>query len=109
MFENESDERYYDPFLTNRSLSYFPDTILYANEMNSRHFLEKRLQYDYLFHGTGKRKRFSKWAIRNSDESVGFLVKLYECSISKANDIAVVLGEDKVRMLMNEYPEYQSQ
>ena len=29
-------EKLYQPFLVNRGLSYFPDTILYANEMNQR-------------------------------------------------------------------------
>ena len=27
-------EKAYNPFLINRSLSYFPDTVLAANEMN---------------------------------------------------------------------------
>lgn len=107
--DNPENEKHYEPFLTNRSLSYFPDTILYANEMNSRHFLEKRMQHDYLYHGISKKKRFSKWATRNTSGNIEFLVRVYECSRSKAEEIATVIGENKLRMLMKEYPEYASE
>src|SRR4051812_10017747 len=54
-------ERIYQPFVANRSLSYFPDTVLYANEVNQRHYMDKRMQYEYLLHAVRQRKRFSKW------------------------------------------------
>ena len=40
-------ENDYNSFIVNRSLSYFPDTVLYANEMNRYHFLDKKLQYEF--------------------------------------------------------------
>ena len=40
-------ESEYQPFLINRSLSYFPDTVLYANEMNQHSHLPSRLQFDF--------------------------------------------------------------
>ena len=40
-------EAEYKPFLVNRALSYFPDTILYANEMNKNGHLDGRLQFDF--------------------------------------------------------------
>jgi hypothetical protein len=106
MHENESNEKFYEPFLTNRALSYFPDSILYANEMNSRNFLDKKMQHDYLYHGISKRKRFSKWATKNTNGNIEFLVKIYECSRSKAEEIAEVLGDGSIENLKREYPEY---
>jgi hypothetical protein len=41
-------EKAYSPFMVNRGLSYFPDTILYANEMNLNHHIDSRLQFDFL-------------------------------------------------------------
>ena len=38
----------YNGFMTNRSLSYFHDTILMANEMNINHHLDNKLQFDFL-------------------------------------------------------------
>ena len=54
-------EKDYNSFIINRGLSYFGDTVLYANEMNFRHDLDKRMQNDYLLHSIRKKKRFSKW------------------------------------------------
>ena len=41
-------EKAYVPFLTNRSLSYHQDCVLFANEMNRRAHVDKKLQYSYL-------------------------------------------------------------
>ena len=53
-------EKEYNSFIINRGLSYFSDTVLYANEMNLRHELDKRMQNDYLLHSIRSKKRFSK-------------------------------------------------
>ena len=41
-------EDQYNAFIVNKALSFTPDTIIYANEMNSRPHLEKVLQYQFL-------------------------------------------------------------
>ena len=41
-------EREYIPYIVNKALSFTPDTILQANEMNCKPFLDKKLQYHYL-------------------------------------------------------------
>ena len=42
-------EKGYSAFMVNRSLSYFNDTVLLANEMNRYHHLANKLQFDFLF------------------------------------------------------------
>jgi len=103
--ENPENERYYDPFIVNRSFSYFPETILYANEMNCNHFLDKKLQHDYLYHGIRKGKRFSKWNTKTTEDTVEFLIRFYECSRRKAEEIARVLPRRTVDRMMKEFPE----
>ena len=39
-------EEFYNPFVVNRSLSYFVDTLFYANEIN-KYDIDKKLQYHY--------------------------------------------------------------
>jgi len=41
-------EKDYNSWMVNRGLSYFPDTVLLANEMNIRHTIDSRLQFDFL-------------------------------------------------------------
>ena len=45
---DDQTEKGYDPFMTNHSLSYFPDTVQAANVMNQYYELDKKLQYDFL-------------------------------------------------------------
>jgi len=40
-------EKNYNPFMVNRGLSYFHDTVLMANEMNRWHHIDHRLQFDF--------------------------------------------------------------
>ena len=44
-------EKGYNPFMINRGLSYFNDTVLFANEMNRLHHTPNRLQFD-VFQGS---------------------------------------------------------
>ena len=51
-------EKEYNPFIINRGLSFFKDTILYANEMNIHHHLDHRVQFDFFINIIRKKKRF---------------------------------------------------
>jgi hypothetical protein len=93
-------EKQYNPFLTNRGLSYFPDTIMYANDMNMRPDLDNLLQYEYLLNSVRKNKRFSKWAKASKDEIVMQLAEYYECSVQKAKDISTVLTTEQVDLII---------
>ena len=64
------DEKDYNAFMVNRGLSYFPDTVVYANEMNKFHHLDSRLQFDFLINIVRKRNRFSKWNKSNEGENL---------------------------------------
>ncbi len=61
LFEDPQAEKDYNAFLVNRGLSYFPDTILFANEMNIKRDTPKQWQFDFLRLAIPKKKRFSKW------------------------------------------------
>ena len=69
-------EKDYIPFLVNRGLSFFQDTILQVNEMNRNHFLDNKLQFDYLINNIRPRKRWSKWLKPEKIDNLE-LVKLY--------------------------------
>ena len=92
-------EKSYKPFLVNRALSYFIDTIMYANEINQEKHLYFALQNDYYLNSIRSGKRFSKWAkpIENSDiESVQ---QYYKVSYMKALDIIKVLSKEQIDLI----------
>ena len=89
-------EKDYSGYMVNRSLSYFPDTILYANEMNIRHQIDNRLQFDFLINTVRKQKRFAKWAKPVDNETVDALKQYYGYSNEKARIAASVLTEKQI-------------
>jgi hypothetical protein len=94
-------EREYVPFVVNRGLSYSPDTILYANEMNCVPLTDKRMQYDYLYHSIRKRKRFDKWIKPEEmdEELLGLVMEAYKVGQKKAVEYIRMLPKERLDAL----------
>ena len=88
-------EKEYNSFIINRGLSYFSDTVLYANEMNFRHELDKKMQNDYLLHSIRPKKRFSKWAKSKKEERVEYLKQYFKYSSQKAREILDIITDEQ--------------
>ena len=102
IIKDDIDERKYVPFLINRSLSYFPDTIIQANEMNMFHGMDNRMQYDYFRFSIRKRKRFSKW-FKNKDPDDLEIIKIYfGYSSKKAKEALDVLTDQQIENIRND-------
>jgi hypothetical protein len=84
----ESNEDEYKPFLVNRSFSYFPDLIFFANEMNRfSGIVDNRLQFDFYYHLLPKKNRFAKWMKDGSDndeELIEAIINKHKCSRKEA-------------------------
>ena len=87
-------EKMYQSFVVNRSLSYFPDTIFHANEMNILNRLDSKLQYDYLKHSVRKRKRFSKWLKNDKLENIDLIKEYFNYSNNKAQEALKILSNE---------------
>lgn len=92
-------EKGYNSFMMNRSLSYFPDTVLAANEMNIKHQIDNRLQFDFLINIIRKRKRFSKWDKKKIDGDIEVIKEYYGYSDSKAHQVLTLLTPDQMKEL----------
>jgi hypothetical protein len=92
-------EKAYNSFMVNRSLSYFNDTVLMANEMNLNAHLDNRLQFDFLINIVRKRKRFSKWAKAQKSSDVEVLKEYYGYSNEKARQALSLLTSDQINEL----------
>ncbi|MAL45565.1 DNA polymerase clamp loader subunit A [Hyphomonas sp.] len=97
--EDESVEKGYTPFVVNRCLSYFIDTILYANEMNLRPETDKKMQFDYLQRTIRKNKRYSKWLKQESVENLDTIKQYYGYSDTKAKEIMDILSPDDIEYM----------
>ena len=98
---DELSEKSYAPFLTNKSLSYFTDTLLYANEMNRMHFLDNKLQYEFFLNSIRKKKRFAKWAKADKNDDLVMVSEYYQISLSKAKEAIKILTPEQLSTIRN--------
>ena len=92
-------EKEYNGFLINRSLSYFNDTVLYANEMNKYHHLDSRLQFDFFINIIKKKKRFSKWIKPTEIENLELIKTYYGYSNEKAKSVLSLFNNEQLEEL----------
>lgn len=93
-------DRQYTPFMVNRGLSYFVDTILVANEMNSRPTLSPKMQYDFYFHSVRKKRRYSKWFKREKDsEDLKLVKEAYNYNRERAEEALELMSEEDLKQL----------
>lgn len=106
LLTNSENEKEYIPFVINRGLSMSYDTILYANEMNKRSFLDKEVQYRYLRLAISKKKRYINWTKKDhsSSDDIRLISEYYKYNTESALEALTLLTEqqiDEIRTLMD--------
>lgn len=96
---DDLDEKAYNAFITNRSLSYFPDTVFLANEMNRYHHLDNKLQFSFLINSVRKRKRFSKFIKPSEVQDIEVIKEYYGYSNEKAKQVLTLLNGSQLSEL----------
>ena len=90
----------YSAFLVNKGLSYFPDTVLYANEMNKHSGIPNDWQFYFFLNSIPKKKRFSKWFKKDAETESFRLVKEYfGYSDEKVKEALTILTESQLAMI----------
>lgn len=104
MKEDPLSEKDYVPFMINRGLSYFPDTIMYANEMNKYASAPKDWQFAFYLNSIKPKKRFSKWSKKdqNSDD-IKLIMREYNYSAVRAAEALEILSDSQLTELRNSY------
>lgn len=106
MRDTENDEyaeKEYEPFLANRALSYYTDTLLYANEMNKHSSLDNKMQYEYLLHSVRQGKRYSKWAKKTESDELKAISLFYQVNMRVAQQYLKLLSDKDKQELVLEY------
>ena len=92
-------EKEYNPFIINRGLSFFKDTILYANEMNRYHHLDHRVQFDFFINIIRKKKRWSKWIKASDIDNLELIKEYYGYSNEKAKSALSLMSNEQIEQL----------
>ena len=100
MAEDDMTVKDYTPFMVNRGLSYFHDTVLLANEMNRYSELDNDIQFAFFLNSVTKRKRFSKWHKKDATtDDVKLVMEYYGYSNEKAQKALEFLTPENLEMI----------
>ena len=73
---------------------------MYANEMNRRAILDKKLQSDYLLNIVRSKKRpFNKWVKAEKSEDLECIKQVFGLSDQKARDAMRLLSNEQIQQL----------
>ena len=96
----DSLDKKYVPFIINKGLSQFQDTVLFANEINQRAQLPSKMQFDFLRHSIRPGKRFSKWSKKaKSPEDIKLIQEAYNYSKEKAEQVLDLVDMNQIRAM----------
>ena len=95
--EDLSEEiRSYPPYIINRCLSGHLDCVLFANQMNLHHHIDKDMQYSFYLNSLRKKKRFSPWLRKDKVTDLECVKKYYGYSNEKAQQAMKILTKDQI-------------
>ena len=96
----EDDEKNYNPFVVNKVLSGYIDTVYLSNMTNLSSHLDNKMQYDFFFHSIRKYKRkYSKWLKSKEVENINIIKEYYNISLNKAKEVLLILSEEQITEL----------
>jgi len=94
---NELSTKEYVPFIVNRGLSLYLDSVLYANEMNLRPFIDKDQQFQFLLNTIRPMKRkFQSWQKSQVEKDLECVKLYFGYSNAKAREALRILTDEQI-------------
>tara|TARA_R110002167_G_scaffold40301_1_gene124114 strand:- start:1221 stop:1616 length:396 start_codon:yes stop_codon:yes gene_type:complete len=94
--EDETWEKKYAPFIVNKCVAPFPDTIHLVNELNQYHHLDKKLQFDFLLNSLRARKRYTPWLKAKKLKNLEYVKEYYGYNNEKAKAALDILDDEQI-------------
>ena len=94
--EDEAWTKKYPPFIINKCLAPFPDTIQLVNEINQLHHLDKKLQFDFLINSLRPRKRYQPWMKAKKLKNLEYVKEFYGYNNEKAKSALDILSDEQI-------------
>ena len=94
--EDEQWEKKYQPFIVNKCVAPFPDTIMLLNEINQLPHLDSKLQFDFLINRLRPRKRYTPWLKAKKLENLEYVKEFYGFNNEKAKAALDILNDEQI-------------
>ena len=89
----------YSPYIINKCLAPFNDTIMLVNEMNMRHHLDSKLQYDFLLNTIRSKKRYAPWVKGDKLKDLEYVKEYFGYSNEKAKAALKLLDNEQINTI----------
>ena len=99
--EDEQWEKKYAPFIVNKCVAPFPDTLMLVNEINQLHHLDKKLQFDFLLNSLRTRKRYTPWMKAKKLKNLEYVKEYYGYNNEKAKSALSILNDKQIKTIMD--------
>ena len=97
--EDELWQKKYPAFIVNKLLSAFSDTLMFVNEMNRNHFLDKDMQFQFLLNSIRTKKRYSPFLRASKLKEIECVKEYYGYSNDKAKAALDILTKDEIKII----------
>ena len=97
--DDEMWEKKYPPFIINKCLAPFPDTIFLVNEMNLNNHIDKKLQFDFLLNSLRTRKRYTPWLKASKQKNLEYVKEYYGYNNEKAKSALKLLNDEQIKTI----------
>ena len=94
--EDEQWEKKFAPFIVNKCVAPFEDTIMLVNEINQLHHLDKKLQFDFLINSLRTRKRYTPWMKAKKLKNLEYVKEFYGYNNEKAKAALDILDDEQI-------------
>ena len=89
-------EKKYPAYIVNKCLAPFSDTISLVNELNQKHFIDNKLQYDFLLNSIRRRKRFAPFMKASKLKNLEYVKEYFGYSNEKAKSALEILNYEQI-------------
>ena len=94
--EDDQWEKKYPPYIINKCIAPFPDSLMLVNEINQLHHLDKKLQYDFLINSLRARKRYTPWMKAKKLKNLEYVKEYYGYNNEKARYALDILNDEQI-------------
>ena len=92
-------QKKYPSFIVNKILSGFQDCIMFVNEMNRNHFVDKDMQFQFLLNSIRSKKMFSPFLRASKLKDIECVKEYYGYSNDKAKSALDILTKDQIKLI----------
>jgi len=103
MDTNPDSVKDYVPYIINKCFSGHIDSLMFSNEMNINHHIDKKLQYDFFINIIRTKKRFSPWLRKDTIKDLDYVKRYYGYNNEKAQQSLRILTKEQINFIKSKF------